>query len=50
MYVKGGLETLSKADSKVLRQNLITAGETVPDFGNAAHHIVAGNSAKAADA
>ena len=48
--IEGGVETLSKADSKVLRQNLINAGETVPDFGNAAHHIVAGNSAKSAEA
>ena len=48
--IEGGLKVLSKADSKVLRQNLINAGETVPDFANAAHHIVAGNSAKAAEA
>jgi hypothetical protein len=48
--VGGGLETLAKADSKILRQNLIDAGVEVPDYANAAHHIVAGNSAKAAEA
>lgn len=42
------VEHISKADSKVLRQNLINAGVKVPDYANAAHHIVAGNSAKAA--
>lgn len=34
----------------MLRQNLIDAGVEVPDYPNAAHHIVAGNSAKAEEA
>lgn len=29
---------------------MIEAGSEVPDYANAAHHIVAGNSAKAAEA
>lgn len=48
--LKGGLDTLSTPSSKVLRQNLIEAGVEVPDYPNAAHHIVAGNSPKAAEA
>lgn len=48
--IKGGLEALSKPSSKVLRQNLIEAGIKVPDYPNAAHHIVAGSSKKAAEA
>ena len=47
---KGGLDTLSTPSSKVLRQNLIDAGVEVPDYPNAAHHIVAGSSPKAAEA
>ena len=41
---------MSTPSSKVLRQNLIDAGVEVPDYPNAAHHIVAGNSPKAAEA
>ncbi len=48
--IKGGLETLSSPSSKVLRQNMIDAGIDVPDYANAAHHIVAGSSPKAAEA
>ena len=48
--VEEGLEALSTPSSKVLRQNLIDAGVEVPDYPNAAHHIVAGNSAKAEEA
>ena len=48
--IKGGTDSLSKPSSKVLRQNLIEAGVDVPDYPNAAHHIVAGSSPKAADA
>ena len=47
---KGGLDALSTPSSKVLRQNLIDAGVEVPDYPNAAHHIVAGSSPKAAEA
>ena len=47
---EGGLDTLSTPSSKVLRQNLIEEGVEVPDYPNAAHHIVAGNSPKAAEA
>ncbi len=50
MLIEGGLDTLSKPSSKVLRQNLIEAGVEVPDYPNAAHHIVAGNAPKAAEA
>jgi len=39
-----------KASSKILRKNLINAGIEVPDFANAAHHIVAGVAEKADDA
>lgn len=48
--VEGGLDALSTPSSKVLRQNLIDAGVEVPDYPNAAHHIVAGSSTKAAEA
>lgn len=48
--IEGGLDTLSTPSSKVLRQNLIDAGVEVPDYPNAAHHIVAGSSPKAAEA
>jgi RHS repeat-associated protein len=48
--VTEGLNSLSEANSTVLRQNLIDAGIEVPDYANAAHHIVAGNSPKAAEA
>lgn len=47
---EGGLNALSTPSSKVLRQNLIDAGVEVPDYSNAAHHIVAGNSPKTAEA
>lgn len=33
-----------KADSTKLRKNLIKAGDEVPEYRNAAHHIVAGNA------
>lgn len=46
----GGTDTLSTPSSKVLRQNLIESGVEVPDYPNAAHHIVAGSSPKAAEA
>lgn len=42
--------TLSKPSSKTLRQNMINEGIDAPDYANAAHHIVAGNSPKAAEA
>ena len=48
--IEGGLGTLSTPSSKVLRQNLIDAGVEVPDYPNAAHHMVAGSSPKAAEA
>jgi len=48
--LEGGLDTLSTPSSRVLRQNLIEAGVEVPDYPHAAHHIVAGNSPKAAEA
>ena len=48
--IEGGLDTLSTPSSKILRQNLIEAGVEVPDYPNAAHHIVAGRSPKAAEA
>ena len=41
---------MSTSSSKVLRQNLIDAGVEVPGYPNAAHHIVAGSSPKAAEA
>lgn len=44
--IKGGLDALSKPNSKALRQNLIEAGVKVPEYPNAAHHIVAGRSKK----
>ena len=44
------LDSLSPPSSKVLRQNMIHARGSVPDYPNAAHHIVAGNSPKAAEA
>ena len=47
---EGGSGALSIPSSKVLRQNLIEAGVEAPDYPNAAHHIVAGNSPKAAEA
>lgn len=65
-YVAKGFKALGKADdaldavkvvkgigvasSEALRRNLIKAGIEVPDYANAAHHIVAGTSAKAAEA
>ena len=44
------LESLSKPDSRKLRKALIEAGIEVPDYPNAAHHIVAGNSSNAIEA
>ncbi|RCX13018.1 HNH/ENDO VII superfamily nuclease [Anaerobacterium chartisolvens] len=48
--LNGGLKTLSTPSSKVLRQNMIESGINVPNYANAAHHIVAGSSPKAAEA
>ena len=48
--IEGSTDTLSTPSSKVLRQNLIESGVEVPDYLNAAHHIVAGSSPKAAEA
>ena len=48
--IEGSSDVLSKPSSKVLRKNLIDAGVVVPDYSNAAHHIVAGNAMKAAEA
>ena len=48
--MEGGLDALSSPNSKTLRKNLIEAGVEVPDYPNAAYHIVAGNSSKAAEA
>jgi len=41
------LRKLSEPSSKELRKNLIAAGINVPDFPNAAHHIVAGKAPSA---
>ena len=38
----------SKASSVTLRQNMIDEGMEVPDYANAAHHIIAGNDVRAA--
>lgn len=38
----------SNASSSILRQNMINEGVEVPDYPNAAHHIVAGNDRRAA--
>ncbi|MBE5951419.1 MAG: hypothetical protein E7260_07455 [Lachnospiraceae bacterium] len=45
-----GINALSIPDSRILRANMIAAGIEVPEYRNAAHHIVAGASAKAAEA
>ena len=46
--VSNAVETWGKtASSKVLRENMIAAGKSVPDYANAAHHIVAGKAANA---
>ncbi len=46
--VGNAVETWGKdASSKVLRENMISAGKNVPDYSNAAHHIVAGKAANA---
>lgn len=47
---EGGLNSLSKPSSKVLRENMVKAGIETPDYPNAAHHIVAGSSPKANEA
>ncbi len=39
-----------KPSSKVLRDNMISSGQTEPSYKNAAHHIVAGSSSKAIEA
>ena len=46
----GKVDTLSTPNSRKLRQNMIKAGVEVPDYPNAAHHIVAGKSPKVAEA
>ena len=43
-------QEIEKANSKVLRNNMINSGIAEPDYPNAAHHIVAGNSPKAEQA
>ncbi len=48
--INGGTEILSTPSSRLLRQNMIDIGIEVPNYPNAAHHIVAGNSPKAAEA
>ena len=45
-----GAQAVSKASSKVLRENMIKAGIKVPEYPNAAHHIVAGNAKGAEEA
>lgn len=40
----------SKPNSTTLRKQLVESGISVPDYPNAAHHIVAGNSPKASEA
>ncbi len=44
------IEGMGEASSTALRKNLIEAGVNVPDYANAAHHIVAGTSKKASEA
>ncbi|HAH17865.1 MAG TPA: hypothetical protein DCL29_02465 [Eubacterium sp.] len=44
----GGCGT--NASSKKLRENLLSSGKPEPAYKNAAHHIVAGSSPKAAEA
>ena len=46
---EAGLDHLSTPSSRELRRNMIEAGVEVPDYPNAAHHIVAGYSPKAAE-
>ena len=41
---------MSKPDSRKLRNNMIQSGVEVPEYPNAAHHIVAGNAQKASEA
>lgn len=41
------LKELSEPNSRLLRKNMIETGIEVPDYPNAAHHIVAGKSPKA---
>lgn len=43
-------EVWEKANSVILRKNMINSGITVPDYSNAAHHIVAGAASKAQEA
>jgi phage-related protein len=47
---KGITQAISEANSTVLRKNLEKAGTVVPDYTNAAHHIVAGGAGKADEA
>lgn len=49
-YITNVGNTNSKPSSKVLRDNLIASGKVPPNYKNAAHHIVAGSSPKAAEA
>ena len=46
----GNLNEISNPSSSALRKNLVDASIKVPDYPNAAHHIVAGNSPKASEA
>jgi len=41
---------IEKANSFILRKNMVSAGIEVPDYRNAAHHIVAGAAQKAQEA
>lgn len=43
-------EISEKASSVILRKNMISAGMEVPEYRNAAHHIVAGTAQKAQQA
>jgi len=47
-----GVKTIfrEKFSSRTLRNNMIKVGKEVPDFKNAAHHIIAGGSKEAEDA
>lgn len=41
---------VSEANADKLRRNMVNSGVTVPNYSNAAHHIVAGNAPDAAEA
>lgn len=46
-WVDRTLEDVESSSSLILRGNMIKAGIKVPNFANAAHHIVAGNASAA---